>query len=100
MEHFLFALLNEADGAKLSICCDDRLQAIQVRLECEKVAISEARSRGLKCLNKGKGVIDSLAMQRFRLESKEKILQRELQRVRAKLEQLDLASATQNNGNL
>ena len=66
MEHFLFDLLNEADGAKLSICCDDGLQTEQVRLEREKVAIAETRRRGLTCLNKG--IIDNLSMQRFRLQ--------------------------------
>jgi hypothetical protein len=91
-EHLLFDLLNESGGAKLAICCDDGLQTPEARRVREKVAIAEAQRRGLKCLNKAKS--DSRSMQRFQLRSKEKVLQKELERVRAKLEKLDLTHQT------
>ena len=60
----------------------------QVRLEREKVAIAEARRQGLQVLNRGKKTdekIDNSSMQRLLLTSKERALQKELERVRAKL---------------
>src|SRR6266446_7939314 len=85
MEHLMFDLLNEAGGAELSVCCIG-LESQKDRRVFEKNAIIEARRQGLTCLNKGESA--DIRMQRFRLESEERMLIKDLARVRAKLAKL------------
>jgi len=82
-EYLLFDLLNEVGEAELSICCDDGLQTAEARRKREKIAIDDTVRQGLRCLNRGQ--TNDIAMQRFQLKSKEKVLQNELERIRAKL---------------
>src|SRR5260370_41928607 len=91
MEHLMFDLLTKAGEAELCVCCLG-LKSKKDRLGFEKTAIKEARGQGLKCLNR-RGLTD-IRMQRFRLESEEKMLTKDLARVRAKLAEL---SATRSN---
>lgn len=78
-------LLTEAGEAELSICCVG-LESQKDRRVLEKTATTEARRQGLKCFNRG-GSTD-IRMQRFRLESEERMLIQDLARVRAKLAKL------------
>jgi hypothetical protein len=85
MEHLMLDLLTEAGEAELSICCVG-LESQKDRRVLEKTATTEARRQGLKYLNRG-GTTD-IRMQRFRLESEERMLIQDLARVRAKLAEL------------
>jgi hypothetical protein len=57
------------------------------RRQFEKEAIANAVRQGLTCINKA-GCRDDVLMQRFILQSAEKMLLRDLRRVRAKLVKL------------
>lgn len=85
IEHLMLDLLTEAGEAELSICCLG-LESQKDRRGFETTKITEARRQGLKCLNRGKPT--DIRMQRFRLESEERMLIKDLARVRAKLAKL------------
>ncbi len=85
MEFLLLDLLAEAGEAELSISCLG-LESQKDRRGFETTAVTDARRQGLKCLNKG-GLTDC-RMQRFRLESEDRMLTKDLARVRAKLAKL------------
>jgi hypothetical protein len=82
-------LLTEAGGVGLSICCLG-LESQKDRLGFERTAVTEARRQGLTCLNKRVPI--DIRMQRFRLESEERMLIKDLARVRAKLAKLPTPS--------
>jgi hypothetical protein len=85
MEHFLHDLIEEAGEAELSICCVG-LEPEKVRCHFENTAIAEARKQGLECLNRGRP--DDVRMRRFRLESEARMLNKDLEHVRAELAKL------------
>lgn len=85
VEFLMLDLLNEAGEAELSISCLG-LEPQKDRRGLETTARTEARRQGQKCLNRD-GLTD-IRMQRFRLESEEQMLMRDLARVRAKLAKL------------
>jgi hypothetical protein len=85
MEHLLFDLLTEAGEAELSICCLG-LKSKDDRCIFETSAVTQARGQGLKCLNRGAPT--DIRMRRFRLESEERMLIKDLERVRAELAKL------------
>jgi hypothetical protein len=85
MEYLMHDLLTDAGEAELSICCLG-LGSEKDRCGFEMAAVTDARRQGLKCLNKGAPT--DIRMQRFRLESEERMLIKALERVRAKLAKL------------
>jgi len=85
IEHLMFDLLNEAGEAELSVSCLG-LESKKDRLRFEKAADNDARRQGITLLKKGQS--PDMRMQRFRLESEERMLRKDLERVRAKLAQL------------
>jgi hypothetical protein len=85
IEYLMLDLLTAAGEAELSICCLG-LESEKDRRGFEKTAITEARQQGLTCLNKGEST--DIRMQRFRLESEQRMLIKDLARVRAKLAKL------------
>jgi hypothetical protein len=83
VEHLLHDLLKEAGEAQLSVCCigvDDQ----KARRRFEKEAIANAVRQGLTCISKA-GYRNDVLMQRFILQSAEKMLLADLMRVRVKL---------------
>ena len=88
-EHLLRDLLQEAGEADLSVCCTGvTLDGQKARRNFEKEAIASTQQEGLMCLNKGGCSVD-VPMRRFVLKSEEKMLLRDLERIRAKLAKLD-----------
>lgn len=85
MEFLLLDLMTEAGEAELSIS-HLGVESQKERTVLETAAVAEARRLGQKCLNRG-GLTD-IRMQRFRLESEERMLIKDLERVRAKLAKL------------
>ena len=86
VEHLLHDLLTKVGEAQLSICCIG-VDEQKTRRQFEKEAIANAVRQGLTCINKA-GCRDDVLMQRFILQSAEKMLLRDLRRVRAKLVKL------------
>ena len=87
-EHLLHDLLQEANEADLSVCCTGvTLDEQKARRKFEKEAVVATQQERLMCLNTGGYSVD-VRMRRFVLESEEKMLLRDLQRVRAKLAKL------------
>ena len=87
-EHLLHDLLREAGEADLSVCCTGvTLDEQMARRSFEKQAVAATQQERLMCLNTGGHSID-VPMRRFVLESEEKMLLRNLERVRAKLAKL------------
>ena len=81
-------LLQEAGEADLSVCCTGvTLDEQKARRKFEKEAVAATEQERLMCLNTGGYSVD-VRMRRFVLESEEKILLRDLERVRAKLAKL------------
>jgi hypothetical protein len=88
-EHLLHDLLREAGEADLSVCCTGvTLGEQKARRKFEKEAVAATQHERLMCLNTGGYPVD-VAMRRFVLKSEEKMLLRDLERVRAKLDKLD-----------
>ena len=85
-EYLLHELLIEAGEAGLSVCCLG-LKPEKDRNNFERAKIVEARQQGLQCLNRGGPPLD-LLMRRFCLESEERMLVKDLERVRSKLVKL------------
>jgi hypothetical protein len=84
-EHLLHALLKEANEVELSVWCTGlTLDEQKARRKCEKDAIAATHEERLMCLNKSGYAVD-VPMQRFVLKTEEKMLLRQLERVRAKL---------------
>ena len=87
-EHLLHDLLREASEADLSVCCTGlTLDEQKARREFEKEAVAATQRERLMCLNAGGYSIDD-PMRRFVLKSAEKMLTRDLERVRVKLANL------------
>jgi hypothetical protein len=87
-EHFLHDLLQEAGEADLAVCCTGvTLDEQKARRKFEKEAVAATQQEHLMCLNTGGYSVD-VPMRRFVLESEEKMLLRDLERVRAKLAKL------------
>jgi hypothetical protein len=85
VQHLLHALLKEAGEGALSVCCTGvTLEEQMSRRSFEKEAIAAAHQERLMCLNKGGYSVD-FSMLRFVLKSEEKILLKDLERVRARL---------------
>ena len=81
-------LLHEAGEADLSVCCTGvTLDEQKARRKFEKEAVAATQQERLMCLNTGGYSVD-VPMRRFVLESEEKMLIRDLERVRAKLAKL------------
>ena len=88
-EHLLHDLLKEADEVELFVCCTGlTLDEQKARRKFEKEAVAATQQERLMCLNKGDYSVD-VPMQRFVLESEEKMLLADLERVRVKLAKLD-----------
>lgn len=88
-ERLLHDLLKEADEAELSVCCTGlTLDEQKARRNFEKEAIAATQREHLMCLNAGGYSVD-VPMQRFALESEERMLLADLERVRTKLAKLD-----------
>src|SRR3974377_706098 len=84
-EHLLHDLLQAAGEADLSVCCTGvTLDEQRARRNFEKEADAATQQGFLMCLNTGGCSVD-VTMRRFVLESEEKMLLRDLERVRAKL---------------
>ena len=88
-EHLMFDILTEAGAGELSIC-HVGLEPRKARLEAETFAIAEARRNGVTCINRGGEELDARMMQ-FRLQSAERMHNKEAERIRAKLAQLLVA---------
>ena len=87
-EHLLHDLLQAAGEADLSVCCTGvTLDDQRARRNFEKEAVAATQQECLMCLNTGGYSVD-VPMRRFVLESEEKMLIRDLERVRAKLAKL------------
>jgi hypothetical protein len=87
-EHLLHDLLQEAGEADLSVRCTGlSLDEQKARRKFEKQAVAETQQERLMCLNTGGYSVD-VPMRRFVLKSEEKMLLRDLERVRAKLAKL------------
>jgi hypothetical protein len=87
-EHLLHALLKEADRVELSVWCTGlTLDEQKARRKCEKDAVAATHEERLMCFNKTGYAVD-VPMQRFVLKTEEKMLLRQLERVRAKLAKL------------
>jgi len=87
-EHLLHDLLQEAGEADLSVCCTGvTLDEQKARRKFGKEAVAATQQERLMCLNSGGHSVD-VPMRRFVLESEEKMLLRDLERVRAKLAKL------------
>ena len=87
-EHLLHDLLQEAGEADLSVCCTGvTLDVQKARRNFEKEAVAATQQERMMCLNTGGYLVD-VPMRRFLLESEEKMLLSDLERVRAKLAQL------------
>ena len=87
-EHLLHDLLQAAGEADLSVCCTGvTLDEQKARRKFEKEAVAATQQECLMCLNTGGYSVD-VPMRRFALESEEKMLLRDLERVRAKLAKL------------
>ncbi|MGA8481387.1 MAG: hypothetical protein WB696_25745 [Chthoniobacterales bacterium] len=87
-EHLLHDLLQEAGEADLSVCCTGvTLDEQKARRNFEKEAVAATQQERLMCLNKGGYSVD-VPMRRFVLESEEKMLRRDLERIRTKLAKL------------
>ena len=84
-EHFHHDLFIKTKGAELSVCCLG-LNSEKDRESHERIKIAEARQQGIKLLNRGEPPDNR--MLRFRLESEERMLSRDLERVRSKLAKL------------
>jgi hypothetical protein len=88
VEHLLHDLLKEADEAELSVCCTGvTLDEQKARRNFEKEAVAATQQERLMCLNTGGYSVDD-PMRRFILKSAEKMLIRDLERVRVKLANL------------
>jgi hypothetical protein len=88
-EHLLHDLLEDADEVELSVCCTGlTLDEQKARRKFEKEAVTATHRESMMCLNKGGYSVD-VPMQRFVLESEEKMLLADLERVRAKLAKLN-----------
>jgi hypothetical protein len=87
-EHLLHDLLQEAGEADLSVCCTGvTLDEQRARRKFEQEAIAATQQECLMCLNKGGYAVDA-PMRRFVLESEEKMLRSDLERIRTKLAKL------------
>jgi hypothetical protein len=87
-EHLLHDLLKKADEVELSVWCTGlTLDAQKARRKFEKDAVAATHEERLMCFNKGGYSVD-VPMQRFILKTEEKMLLRQLERVRAKLAKL------------
>ena len=87
-EHLLHDLLQAAGEAHLSVCCTGvTLDEQRARRNFEQGAVAATQQERLMCLNTGGYSVD-VPMRRFVLESEEKMLLRDLERVRAKLAKL------------
>jgi len=87
-EHLLHDLLQEACEADLSVCCTGvTLDEQKARRKFEKEAVAATQQERVMCLNSGGYSVD-VPMRRFVLESEQKMLLRDLERVRAKLAKL------------
>ena len=87
-EHLLHDLLQAAGEADLSVCCTGvTLDEQMARRKFEKQAVAATQQECLMCLNTGGYPVD-VPMRRFVLKSEEKMLLRDLERVRAKLAKL------------
>jgi hypothetical protein len=88
VQHLVHALLKEAGEVDLSACCTGvTLEEQMSRRKIENDAIAATQQERLMCLNKGGYSIDD-SMLRFVLKSEEKILLKDLERVRARLARL------------
>jgi hypothetical protein len=80
--------LQEAGEANLSVCCTGvTLDEQKARRKFEKEAIAATQQERLMCFNTGGYSVD-VRMRRFVLKSEEKMLLRDLERIRAKLAKL------------
>jgi hypothetical protein len=87
-ERLVHDLLKEAGEADLSVCCTGvTLDEQKARRKFEKEALAATQQERLMCLNTGGYPVD-VRMLRFQLQSEEKMLFRDLERVRAKLAKL------------
>jgi hypothetical protein len=88
VEHLLHDLLKEAGEADLSVCCTGvTLDEQKARRKFENEAVAATQQERLMCLNTGGYSVD-VPMRRFQLQSEQKMLLRDLERVRAKLAKL------------
>jgi hypothetical protein len=84
-DHLLHALLKEADQVELSVSCTGlTVDEQKARRKFEKDAVAATHEERLMCLNKSGYAVD-VPMQRFVFKTEEKMLLRQLERVRAKL---------------
>jgi len=92
-EHLLHDLLQEAGEADLSVCCTGvTLDEQKARRRFEREAVDATQRERLMCLNKG-GYSVEVLMRRFVLKSEEKMLLRDLERIRIKLAKLAQAGS-------
>jgi hypothetical protein len=88
-EHLVHDLLKESDEVELSVWCTGlTLDEQKARRKFEKDAVAATHEGRVMCLNKGGYSVDA-PMQRFVLKAEEKMLLRELERIREKLAKLD-----------
>jgi hypothetical protein len=87
-EHLLHDLLREAGQADLFVCCTGvTLDEQKARRKFEQEAVAATQQEHLMCLNAGGYPVD-IPMRRFILKSEEKMLLKDLERVRTKLAKL------------
>ena len=87
-EHLLHDLLQAAGEAHLSVCCTGvTLDEQRARRNFEQGAVAATQQERLMCLNTGGHSVD-VPVRRFVLESEEKMLLSDLERVHAKLAEL------------
>jgi hypothetical protein len=88
-EHLVHDLLKAADEVELSVWCTGlTLDEQKARRKFEKDAVAATLQGHVMCLNKGGYSVDA-PMQRFVLKTEEKMLLRDLERVRERLAKLN-----------